>query len=182
MNEQMHKCFLRLWSSKLALNTVKVLNVSFLRYFVCWRKRMFWLLYITIWIQTVHFFFSLNIPTNPTKQPFTKLPVWESSCCITKHPNIKYLKQWSFIIALGSAVLFHWFGLGSAGLSETHSYICGQLEFYLSQYQILLTTLTLYSYHVHNPIAKIVNDTLGSPMSVTIVSSEGGSFIHSLNK
>lgn len=79
-------------------------------------ERMLWSLYIIFWVQTAHFCFSSSISTNATKQSFSELPVWDSYCCITKHPNIQCLKQPPFLIAPASAVLFHWFGLGSAGL------------------------------------------------------------------
>lgn len=49
-----------------------------------------------------------------------------------------------------------------------------------SQCPILLTSLALRSHHIHNPIAKNVNDRLGPPISMTIISSEGGSFIQKI--
>lgn len=120
----------------------------------------------------IHFCFSLNISTNLTKHSFSKLPLWDSYCCITKHPHIQCLKQQQPLVLmsqlccpidLGGAQLGSFIQLWAAGL-------------HLSRCQILLTSLALWSHCIHNSITKNMNHRLGPPMAMTIISSKGGSF------
>lgn len=122
------------------------------------------------------FCFSFNISTNLTKHSFSKLPLWDSYCCITKHPHIQWLKQQQPLVLmsqlccpidLGWAQLGLFIQLWAAGL-------------HLSRCQILLTSLVLWSHCIHNSITKNMNHRLGPPMAMTIISSKGRSFIYSL--
>lgn len=167
------KYFVRLWSTNVDFEHSKgsecyLLNIK------C--NNIQWILIILYYLlgANIHFCTSFNISTNLTKHYFSMLPLWDSYCCITKHPHIQCLKQQQPLMFmsqlccpfdLGWAQLRSFIQLWSAGL-------------HLSQCQILLTSLGLFSHCIHNPISKIMNHRLGPSRSMTIISSKGGSFIY----